>query len=57
MHHIYRVHCFTKTCKNCNKAVFVKNSFWGDRLYVCSPIPKKHKEKDGRDCGEMFSVI
>lgn len=52
-HHIYRVHCFTKTCKNCSKAVFIKNNFLGDRLYTCAPVPKKHKEKDARDCGEF----
>ena len=46
MHHIYRGHCFTKTCKNCSKAVFIKNNFLGDRLYKCAPIPKKHKEKE-----------
>ena len=53
MHHIYRVRCFTKTCRNCNNAVFVKNGFWGDRLYMCPASPKKHKEIDGRDCGKF----
>jgi len=51
MHHIYRVHCFTKTCRECSKAVFVKENFWGDKLYMCSETNKKHKEIDARDCG------
>lgn len=53
MHHIYRVNCFAQTCSKCRKAVFVKTSLLGDRLYVCSPMPKKHKEIDARDCGEF----
>ena len=53
MKHMYRVNCFAKTCKNCSKAVFVKTSILGDKLYMCSAINKKHKEIKARDCGEF----
>lgn len=48
---IDRVFCFTVNCENCINAVFVKEGFWGDKLYVCPYNQKKHKAIDGRDCG------
>lgn len=47
---IRRINCFAD-CENCVNAVLVKKNYWGEKIFECNAVSRRHKAINADDCG------
>ena len=48
---INNISCSFTTCKECKNHVLVKETIFGNKIYICQHFPKKHRAISALNCG------